>query len=303
MALVYLLYKLAFRNEEVTTPEDKIEPPPAPSVQKNRKNQNVNIIPDAKSSINADARDVYLVSRVVQGDRLGNFVGLIEKYYGSVVKAIWTAGLSVALDDAPDPTHHWAVVTGDYLHQLDAYPNWNNYYLNERFSESAGWTKYKIGVTNFNDIAVRNAGTASDCQPSNFPHSSILPTSRFTDTQATTIASQAMNEMPEEYNILDNNCQHFALRLLDKILRDGRRKLKTLNHHYISAQDFTTTPVSTDGVVSVQDKDDEVAIIENEAAHKNALEDAITLMVNKTPLIKDADLPLRASDGMEQTRK
>ncbi|KAK7432266.1 hypothetical protein QQZ08_001211 [Neonectria magnoliae] len=65
-----------------------------------------------------------------------------------------------------------------------------------------GWTKYKLGSTNFNDIVILNS------------------------------AVHAMNEMPEAYNVLDNNRQHFTLRLLDKILRDGRKKMKMLNQTY-----------------------------------------------------------------------
>jgi hypothetical protein len=158
MALLYALYKLVFQNDETKMPSEKVEPPPYLLHQENRHNQNVSIIPENTASINADTRDVFIASRVVQGQLGGGILGLLEKYGGGVVKGIWTGGLSVLLDDAPDPTHHWCVVVGDYLHQLDAVPGGWNYYTNERFDGWGGWTKYKIGTTNFNDIAIRNAG-------------------------------------------------------------------------------------------------------------------------------------------------
>ena len=46
------------------------------------------------------------------------------------------------------------------------------------------------------------------------------------------VAVQTMNEMPEVYDVFKNNCQHFTLRLLDKVLRDGRKRAKVLDGTY-----------------------------------------------------------------------
>jgi hypothetical protein len=43
---------------------------------------------------------------------------------------------------------------------------------------------------------------------------------------------QTINEMRETYDVMYNNCQHFTLRLLDKVLRDGRKKAKVLDGTY-----------------------------------------------------------------------
>ena len=161
-ALLYGLYKLANVNDETTTPATKFEPPPVPAFQSNRHHQNSSVIAQGSADINSGARDVYIASRVVGGGLGDGLLGRIEKYDIGAIKAVATGGLSVVLDDAPDPTHHWCVVVGDYLHQLQAtglYPGGWNYYTNEKFSMNGGWTKYKLGVTNFNDAAVVNAGT------------------------------------------------------------------------------------------------------------------------------------------------
>jgi hypothetical protein len=159
--LAYGLYKLTNRNDDTTKPQDKVEEPRVLAYQPNRHHQNSSVIPDGWSNINCEPRDVYIASRVVGGGFGGGALALVEKYGLGSVKAVGSLGVTVLLDDAPDPTHHWCVVVGDYLHQLQATSmngGWN-YYTNESFSVSGGWTRYKLGVTNFNDVAVMNAGT------------------------------------------------------------------------------------------------------------------------------------------------
>lgn len=159
-ALLYGLYKLTNRNDESTTPETKVLPPDVPVYQPDRHVQNVSIIPDGAANITEAPRDVYIASRIIMGGRGDGAVGMIDKYGLGAIEAWATDGLSEAFNDVPSPFHHWCVVVGDYLHQLQStsFSKGWNYYTNEKYGELAGWTKYKVGVTNFNDIAVRNAG-------------------------------------------------------------------------------------------------------------------------------------------------
>ncbi|KAI9154952.1 hypothetical protein HJFPF1_07513 [Paramyrothecium foliicola] len=300
-ALLYGLYKLTSRNDEVTTPNIKVEEPAAPKFQPARHVQNVSIIPEGEANINNDPRDVFIASRVVLGGAGGGALGLIEKYGFGALKAVTTLGLTVALDDAPDPTHHWCVVVGDYLHQLQSTSFWNgwNYYTNEEFSMSGGWTKYKLGVTNFNDAALVNT------------------------------ASKVMNEMPEVYNFIDNNCQHFSLRMLDRILRDGRKKVKKFNQTYGQMRMepyplLNTTKVykigeepteednqkvqepaqikpkpvepvvialptseEEDDVDDTPDRNGDIAVIDSEVDHLRLLEEAVSIMIQNTPTMRD----------------
>jgi hypothetical protein len=160
VALLYGLYRLTNRNDETTTPSIKVEDPELPLYQPKRHHQNASIIPEGPANITEPARDVYIASRVIMGGRADGAVGMIEKYGIGAVESWATDGLTEVLNDAPNPFHHWCVVVGPYLHQLQStsFSGGWNYYTNEEYSELGGWTKYKIGVTNFNDIAIRNAG-------------------------------------------------------------------------------------------------------------------------------------------------
>ncbi|KAJ4127772.1 hypothetical protein NW768_008045 [Fusarium equiseti] len=215
LALGYLFYKLANYGNNTTVPGTKALDPSPPDFQPGRKQQNKSVIADGDASITCGQRDVYIATRVVYGDAGDGLVGRIGKYALMYEDVLLTAGLSL-FSRVPDPKHHWVVLVGDYDHQLQADGDgkqlWN-YYINERFVDNQGWTKYKLGVTEFNDVAIRNA------------------------------AAKAMNEMPEGYNFVSNNCQHFALRLLDKILRDGRLKLQT-SDTFSGAYALSTCPAS-----------------------------------------------------------
>lgn len=299
--LAYGLYKLTNRNDDTTKPQDKVEEPRVPAYQPNRRHQNSSVIPDGCSNINCEPRDVYIASRVVGGGFGGGALALVEKYGLGSVKAVGSLGVTVLLDDAPDPTHHWCVVVGDYLHQLQATSmngGWN-YYTNESFSMSGGWTRYKLGVTNFNDVAVMNA------------------------------AAKAMSEMDEVYNVKINNCQHFTLRVLDKILRDGRKRVKMLDQTYgrVAMKPFELKeievkiykigeepPTEEEPVeepklieqhavkapkldepqlvldaddVEVGDRSGDVSTIASEEDHLQMIEDALAIMINNTPTLKE----------------
>ncbi|GLA43369.1 hypothetical protein AnigIFM63309_001102 [Aspergillus niger] len=250
-----------------TKPQGTFEPQPVPAYQANRQRQNKSIIPDGPSSISADSRDVYLVTRILGGAALNGMVGEVGKHSMNFLKANTALGIAFASNNAPDPTQHWGVLVGDYVHQLGLDKGYN-YYTNERYGNYAGWTKYHIGVTRFNDIAIRNAGM------------------------------NVMNEIPEVYHLTENNCQHVATRLLDKVLRDGRKRLKGINGRFMS--DDSPSTESSDQIpppidhsegregeyISVNDKDNLVAYVYDDEAHTKKLVEAVHVMVTNTKTMK-----------------
>ncbi|KAH7017013.1 hypothetical protein EDB80DRAFT_704021 [Ilyonectria destructans] len=95
----------------------------------------------------------------------------------------------------PDPTQHWAVLVGDYAHQLWMDENFDVIYTNEKVNREE-WHTFKVGETRFNDDAIRRAGE------------SVI---------------QAIRDKRPGYNLITNNCQTYALQLLDAI-KVGMRK-------------------------------------------------------------------------------
>lgn len=70
-------------------------------------------------------------------------------------------GLSMVtqLANTPNPTHHWAVLVGDYIHELNADTSFDVVYQNYRFDAGELWFSKEIGTTRFNDEALRLAGS------------------------------------------------------------------------------------------------------------------------------------------------
>ncbi|KAH6995813.1 hypothetical protein BKA56DRAFT_639855 [Ilyonectria sp. MPI-CAGE-AT-0026] len=95
----------------------------------------------------------------------------------------------------PDPTQHWAVLVGDYAHQLWMDESFDVIYTNEKVNREE-WQTFKVGETRFNDDAIRRAGE------------SVI---------------QAIRDKRPGYNLITNNCQTYALQLLDAI-KVGMRK-------------------------------------------------------------------------------
>ncbi|KAL2211433.1 hypothetical protein CC79DRAFT_1266920 [Sarocladium strictum] len=95
----------------------------------------------------------------------------------------------------PDPTQHWAVLVGDYAHQLWMDENFDVIYTNEKVKREE-WRTFEVGETRFNDYAVKQAGES-------------------------VIAS--IREKTPAYNLITNNCQTYALQLLDAI-KVGEKK-------------------------------------------------------------------------------
>ncbi|CRK10025.1 hypothetical protein BN1708_009878 [Verticillium longisporum] len=93
------------------------------------------------------------------------------------------------INSYPDPTQHWAV--------LDE--NFHVIYTNEKVTRE-GWRTFKVGQTRFNDDAVRRAGES--------------------------VIQSIRNRQPR-YNLITNNCQTYALELLDAIKVSGSKEFGT----------------------------------------------------------------------------
>ncbi|EKD17667.1 uncharacterized protein L3040_003549 [Drepanopeziza brunnea f. sp. 'multigermtubi'] len=89
----------------------------------------------------------------------------------------------------PDPTQHWAVLVGGYIHQLWMDEKLCIIYNNDKLDRPQ-WKTFEVGKTRFTDEAVRQAATMT--------------------------IYQMRLERPL-YNLVTNNCQDFAIRLLDAI--------------------------------------------------------------------------------------
>lgn len=57
----------------------------------------------------------------------------------------------------PDPTQHWAVLVGDFVHELWMDENLHVIYINEKTNREE-WHTFEVGKTRFNDEALRQAG-------------------------------------------------------------------------------------------------------------------------------------------------
>ncbi|KAK6201872.1 hypothetical protein LQW54_009282 [Pestalotiopsis sp. IQ-011] len=121
----------------------------------------------------------------------------------------------------PDPTQHWAVLVGDYCHQLWMHAaataprssaahvrslilpikdeGLDVIYTNAKIDKEE-WHTFEVGKTRFNDEALKQAGD---------------------------MTIFAMRSKRPAYNLIDNNCQLFALRLLDAIQVGKHREFAT----------------------------------------------------------------------------
>ncbi|KND91807.1 hypothetical protein TOPH_03482 [Tolypocladium ophioglossoides CBS 100239] len=99
----------------------------------------------------------------------------------------------------PDPTQHWAVLVGEYAHQLWMDEDFHVIYTNEKIKREE-WRTFQVGETRFNDDATRRAGE------------SVI---------------QGIRERQPVYNLITNNCQTYALQLLDAIKAGGRTEFGT----------------------------------------------------------------------------
>ncbi|KAG5917618.1 hypothetical protein E4U42_007176 [Claviceps africana] len=104
-----------------------------------------------------------------------------------------------SINKYPDPTQHWAVLVGDYAHQLWMDENFDVIYTNEKIKREE-WRTFRVGETRFNDDAIRRAGE------------SVI---------------QSIRERQPAYNLITNNCQTYALQLLDAIKVGSKKEFGT----------------------------------------------------------------------------
>ncbi|KAF1980397.1 hypothetical protein BU23DRAFT_437496, partial [Bimuria novae-zelandiae CBS 107.79] len=154
-----------------------------------RHHDNATVIKGGSANYHDNERPVLLACRVVGGGFAGETLGMFAKAASDFLVPVPSY--------APNPSHHWCITAGGYLHQLQATSldaGWN-YYANERINcLTGGWTFFPIGNTTFNDVAIRD---------------------EFKSTKV-------MDGMPKVYNAFNNNCQPFSLQLVDRILTTAR---------------------------------------------------------------------------------
>ncbi|KAK5168002.1 uncharacterized protein LTR77_006569 [Saxophila tyrrhenica] len=148
-----------------------------------------NTIPPGKADINGEPRDIQLGWHPV--------AGATGKWFAE--KTIIGRGIKERVGKYPDPTQHWAVIVGEYVHQLWMDENLDVIYFNEAFKPEE-WTVFDVGKTRFNDQALRKA--------------SIM-------------TIHLMREKRPAYNLISNNCQNFAVNLLDKVQLGAHKEFAT----------------------------------------------------------------------------
>ncbi|KAK3331174.1 hypothetical protein B0H66DRAFT_546031 [Apodospora peruviana] len=148
-----------------------------------------NVIPPGVPDIHAEHRPVYIGWHPVAG-----FAGSWFAEKTGLGKKI-----TEKIHSYPDPTQHWAVLVGDYCHELWMDEHLHVIYINERVNHEE-WHKYEVGKTSFNDEALRQAGE---------------------------MVIYNMREKKPAYNLISNNCQNFAILMLDAIQVGMRREFAT----------------------------------------------------------------------------
>ncbi|KAG6029451.1 hypothetical protein E4U40_000528 [Claviceps sp. LM458 group G5] len=148
-----------------------------------------NVVPVTEPSLDGEPRPVEVGWHPVGG--------LAGKWFAE------QTGLGKMITDKinkyPDPTQHWAVLVGDYAHQLWMDENFDVIYTNEKIKREE-WRTFQVGETRFNDDATRRAGE------------SVI---------------QSIRERQPAYNLITNNCQTYALQLLDAIKVGSNKQFGT----------------------------------------------------------------------------
>ncbi|CAK7203138.1 hypothetical protein SEUCBS139899_005867 [Sporothrix eucalyptigena] len=148
-----------------------------------------NAIPPAEAQIHGPERTVYIGWHPVAG-----FAG---KWFAE------KTGLGKLITEKvhryPDPTQHWAVLVGGFCHELWMDEHLDVIYINEAVVTDE-WHTFEVGKTHFNDEALRQTGE---------------------------MVIFNMRQKRPAYNLISNNCQNFALFLLDAIQVGKHREFGT----------------------------------------------------------------------------
>ncbi|KAI0404843.1 hypothetical protein F4802DRAFT_565657 [Xylaria palmicola] len=145
-----------------------------------------NAVPPGEPGVVAESRTVAIGWHPVPGG-------------GWIAETVLGKLISKEIHNYPDPTQHWAIVVGEYCHQLWMDENLDIIYTNGERAQHE-WTMYEIGKTRLNDEALRQAGE---------------------------MVIYNMREKQKGYNLITNNCQNFALNMLDAIQIGKQRDFGT----------------------------------------------------------------------------
>ncbi|EPS39849.1 hypothetical protein H072_6413 [Dactylellina haptotyla CBS 200.50] len=148
-----------------------------------------NAVPDAEADVAGDMRTVEIGWHPVAGFAgkwLAERTGLGKK-------------ITEKINKYPDPTQHWAVLVGDYCHELWMDEHLDIIYINEKINREE-WTTFEVGKTRFNDQALKETGE---------------------------MVIHNMREARAGYNLISNNCQNFAVNLLDVVQLGAHREFAT----------------------------------------------------------------------------
>ncbi|KAF3356067.1 hypothetical protein VdG1_06805 [Verticillium dahliae VDG1] len=172
--------------------------------------QQPNVVPVTEPRVDGEPRPVEVAWHPV-----GGFAG---KWFAE------DTGLGKMITDKinsyPDPTQHWAVLVGEFAHQLWMDENFHVIYTNEKVTRE-GWRTFKVGQTRFNDDAVRRAGESF------VPLVIVMAREhQLTDRLGESVIQSIRNRQPR-YNLITNNCQTYALELLDAIKVSGSKEFGT----------------------------------------------------------------------------
>lgn len=138
-----------------------------------------NVIPPSEPFTNGPPRPVLIGWHPVAGSA-GKWLAEQTKL------GVW---ITEKVHKFPDPSQHWAVLVGDYCHELWMDEKLDIIYVNGRV-DAEQWRTFPVGETCFNDEALRQAGE---------------------------LVIYEMRQRKPGYNLISNNCQNFALLMLDAI--------------------------------------------------------------------------------------
>ncbi|KFY75394.1 hypothetical protein V499_04626 [Pseudogymnoascus sp. VKM F-103] len=148
-----------------------------------------NVVPPGEANINGELRTVQIGWHPVGG--LGG------KWFAE--KTGLGKKITEKINKYPDPTQHWAVLVGGFCHELWMDEHLDVIYINEVVVKDE-WHTYEVGTTRFNDEALRQAGE---------------------------MVIHNMRATRPAYNIISNNCQNFAVLLLDAIKIGAHKEFAT----------------------------------------------------------------------------
>jgi len=142
-------------------------------------------------------RDLYIGCSAMDINKkvFGEYADISAKVYSWVTRK----------DAPPNVLFHWALIVGDYVHELSYDDHYYNFYENKPFVPTAKrgdkdyYRLYRLGTTKFNDAAIVEEGVKAIAEPLMLPR----------------------------YDVRLNNCQKFVVELVKLICVPGRKMVTT----------------------------------------------------------------------------